>query len=130
MAADDSLVRTPHGIRSTTTRREETAAEVGRRSDAYFLPFGSAPKVNLRPPGHQFQSPKTRMVAGTRRIRTIVASTNTATARPRPMALVRTMPVRAKAPVTTMIMAAAEGMIPAVATSPLETLAGFESPFS
>src|ERR671910_3448362 len=88
------------------------------------------PKVRLRPPGHQFQSPRMRMVAGTSRIRMIVASTNTATARPRPIALVRTIPVREKAPVTTMMIAAAEVMIPAVPTRPLETLAVLESPFS
>ncbi len=87
-------------------------------------------KVLLRPPGHQFQSPRMRMVAGTRSTRIIVASTKTATARPRPTALVRTMPVNAKAPVTTMMIAAAEVMMPAVATSPLATLAVFESPFS
>ncbi len=70
------------------------------------------------------------MVAGTRRMRMIVASTKTATARPRPTALVRMMPVKAKAPVTTMMIAAADVIIPAVATRPLETLAVLESPFS
>src|SRR5215204_843818 len=87
-------------------------------------------KTLLRPPGHQFQSPRMRMVAGTRRMRMIVASTNTATASPSPMALVVTMPVKAKAPVTTMMMAAAEVMMPAVATSPFATLAVLDSPYS
>src|SRR5215208_4152251 len=109
---------------------DSTTTKDGQGSHPYSLPFGSAPKVTLRPPGHQFQSPKMRIVAGTRRIRMIVASTNTATARPRPIALVRTIPVQAKAPVTTMMIAAAEVMIPAVATRPLETLAVLESPFS
>src|SRR5215218_7606235 len=88
------------------------------------------PKVLLRPPGHQFQSPRMRMVAGTRRIRMIVASTKTATASPSPMALVRMIPVKAKAPVTTMMIAAADVMMPAVVTRPFETLAVLESPFS
>src|SRR5919112_5170548 len=82
------------------------------------------PKVLLRPPGHQFQSPRTRMVAGTSRTRMIVASTNTATARPRPTALVMMTLLKANAPVTTMTMAAADVMIPAVDTSPFSTLAG------
>src|SRR5918994_4451982 len=88
------------------------------------------PKVRLRPPGHQFQSPRMRMVAGTSRIRMIVASTNTATARPRPIALVMMTLLKAKAPVTTIIMAAADVMIPAVDTRPFATLAELESPFS
>ncbi len=92
--------------------------------------FVSGLNVLLRPPGHQFQSPRMRMVAGTRRTRMIVASTNMATASPSPTAFVRIMPVKAKAPVTTMMIAAAEVMIPAVATSPLATLAVLESPFS
>src|SRR5918994_3585508 len=88
------------------------------------------PKVLLRPPGHQFQSPRTRMVAGTRRIRMIVASTKTATARPRPTALVMMTLLKANAPVTTMIMAAADVMIPAVDDTPVATLAVKASPFS
>src|SRR5215216_3583420 len=88
------------------------------------------PKVRLRPPGHQFQSPRMRMVAGTSRMRMIVASTNTATARPRPIALVMMTLLKAKAPVTTIIMAAADVMIPAVDTRPFATLAVLESPFS
>src|SRR5918994_1521758 len=76
--------------------------------------YAYLPKVRLRPPGHQFQSPRTRMVAGTSRMRMIVASTNTATARPRPIALVMMTLLKAKAPVTTIIMAAADVMIPAV----------------
>src|SRR5215216_871546 len=88
------------------------------------------PKVLLRPPGHQFQSPRTRMVAGTSRTRMIVASTKTATARPRPIALVIMTLLKVNAPVTTMIIAAADVMIPAVDTSPFATLAVLESPFS
>src|SRR5918911_1234458 len=87
-------------------------------------------KVLLRPLGHQFQSPRTRMVAGTSRMRMIVASTNTATARPRPIAFVMMTLLKANAPVTTMIMAAADVMIAAVDTSPFATLAVLESPFS
>src|ERR671916_765190 len=48
--------------------------------DVLVRVFGFVPKVALRPPGHQFQSPRMRMVAGTSRIRIIVASTNTTTA--------------------------------------------------
>ena len=39
-------------------------------------------------------------------------------------------PVKAKAPVTTIMIAAAEVIMPAVATRPLATLAVLESPFS
>ena len=63
-------------------------------------------------------------------MRIMVASTKTATAMPRPTALVSMIPVNANAPVTTMMIAAADVMMPAVATRPLETLAVFESPFS
>jgi hypothetical protein len=44
----------------------------------------------------------------------IVASTKIATARLKPTALMRTMSVNAKAPATTMMIAAAEVMMPAV----------------
>jgi hypothetical protein len=70
------------------------------------------------------------MVAGTNRTRMIVASTKTATARPRPTALVMMTLLKANALVTTMIMAAADVMIPAVDPSPFTTLAVLESPFS
>src|SRR5215212_2741708 len=92
--------------------------------------FALLSKVLLRPPGHQFQSPRTRMVAGTSRMRIIVASTKTATARPRPMVLVMMTLLKANAPVTTITMAAADVMMPAVDTSPFATLAVLESPFS
>ena len=59
------------------------------------------------------------MVAGTSRTRMIVASTKTATARPRPIALVMMTLLKANAPVTTMIMAAADVMMPAVAAKVL-----------
>src|SRR5215218_1101062 len=84
----------------------------------------------LRPPGHQFQSPRILIVAGTRRTRIMVASTKTATASPKPTALVVVMPVKANAPVTTTTMAAAEVIMPAVATRPWATLAVFDSPCS
>jgi hypothetical protein len=88
------------------------------------------PKVLVRLPGHQFQSPRTRIVAGTSRTRVIVASTKTATARPKPTAFVTMTLLKAKAPVTTMIMAAAAVMMPAVEVSLFATLAVLESPFS
>src|ERR671920_2394270 len=85
-------------------------------------------KVLLRPPGHQFQSPRTRMVAGTSRMRMIVASTKTATARPRPIALVMMTLLKANAPVTTMTMAAADVMIPAGGNRTLFSLGGVGLP--
>src|SRR5215217_1878932 len=122
------------GSRTHTGTPREGGSEIGSsRPGGRQLPAGCfepGSKVAFRPPGHQFQSPRMRMVAGTSRTLITVASTKTATASPRPTAFVRTMPVKAKAPVTTMIIAAADVMIPAVATSPLATLAVFESPFS
>src|SRR5919112_1515371 len=85
-------------------------------------------KVLLRPPGHQFQSPRTRMVAGTSRMRMIVASTKTATARPRPIALVMMTLLKANAPVTTMIMAAADVMIAAGGDHPFLGAGGVGGP--
>src|SRR3712207_9194069 len=70
-----------------------------------------------------------RMVAGTSRTRMIVASTKTATARPRPTALVMMTLLKANAPVTTMIMAAADVMIPAADPSALARLAGVGAAF-
>ena len=53
----------------------------------------------------------------------------TATARPRPTALVMITLLKANAPVTMTMMAAADVMIPAVDASPLATLAVLESRF-
>src|SRR5579862_3121446 len=52
---------------------------------------GPAPDLRTKRGAHQFQSPSSRMVAGTSSARTMVASTATATATPSPSALISTM---------------------------------------
>lgn len=62
---------------------------------------------------HQLRSPRSRVVAGTRRVRTMVASTMTATARPTPSCLMaRTSPAAHPANTTTMSRAAEVMMRP------------------
>src|SRR5215217_170112 len=60
---------------------------------------------------HQFQSPSSRMVDGTSSARTTVASRNTASAIPKPSALIKTTSAVTNDPATTTTSSAAEVMI-------------------
>ena len=70
---------------------------------------------------HQFQRPRRRMVAGTNKARTTVASRATAIATPRPSALISTMSAKANDPATTTTMRAALVTIRPLRSSPRET---------
>jgi hypothetical protein len=72
---------------------------------------------------HQFQSPISRIVAGTSSPRTIVASIRTARARPNPILLMITMSATMNAPKTTTMIAAAPVITVAVRSSPRATAA-------
>src|ERR1700758_2308624 len=70
------------------------------------------------PPGHQFQSPATRRSAGPITMRTRVASMNTATASVNPSILTTRKLPKVKAANTTIMIAAALVISPAVLASP------------
>ena len=67
---------------------------------------------------HQFQSPNNFIKLGTSIRRIIVASRNIANATPRPICRTGKISVKAKAPVTTIIINAADVIILLVETSP------------
>jgi hypothetical protein len=58
------------------------------------------------------------MKAGTSTMRTTVASSSTATARPKPRSCITSTPAKAKAPKTAIMMSAAELITVAVALNP------------
>src|SRR5206468_4144266 len=70
------------------------------------------------PPGHQFQRPARRNNAGPMASRTTVASSSTATASAKPSILMSRKSPRVKAANTTIMMAAALVITPAVRASP------------
>src|SRR5580698_7440146 len=72
----------------------------------------------LRPPGHQFQSPAMRRSAGPITIRTSVASISTATAKVKPIILTTRKSPKVKAANTTIMIAAALVIRPAVLAIP------------
>ena len=70
---------------------------------------------------HQFLSPSSSMVAGTSSMRTMVASSSTAVARPTPISLVTRSGSSRKAPNTNTMISAAAVMTRAVAARPSAT---------
>ena len=116
---------------ATATRRAQRRAPASRAGGP------TRPRRSRRPPGrlrsasdagrrfamtrssragiHQFQRPSRRIVAGTSRARTTVASRATAMATPRPSALMSTMSANANDPATTTTISAADGHDPAAA---------------
>jgi hypothetical protein len=72
---------------------------------------------------HQLNRPSSRMVAGTSRIRTIVASTISATIMPTPISLMNVMPEAENAPMTMTSSSAALVITPPVRCRPLATAA-------
>ena len=70
---------------------------------------------------HQLRSPSSSIVAGTSTMRTTVASTNTAVARPMPASLRNTASSITKAPNTVTMIAAAAVITRAVLASPSAT---------
>ena len=88
------------------------------------LSFARSGESANRPSGpgaHQFQRPINRIVAGTRRTRTIVASMRTAIAIPTPMLLIVIDSARAKAENTVTMIRAAPVITPAVFDRPSAT---------
>jgi len=75
------------------------------------------------PGSHQFQSPRSFIVAGTSTMRTIVASMSTATASPRPNILIMGSSPSTKAAKTLIMMSAADVITRAVAEMPSMTAA-------
>src|SRR6266699_1303440 len=73
------------------------------------------------PGSHQFHLPSKRIVAGTSRVRMIVASTSTATVIPRPISLEARMEVKVNAPVTITKSRAALVITPPVFSRPRAT---------
>jgi len=72
-------------------------------------------------PGHQFHRPARCMKAGTSTIRMMVASSSTATARPKPRNCITSTRAKAKIPKTRIMMSAADVMTDAVALRPSST---------
>ena len=70
---------------------------------------------------HQFFEPSSSIVAGTSNMRTSVASSSTASARPEPNSLTIRLSSSRKAPNTTTMIAAAAVITLAVAASPSAT---------
>src|SRR5262249_26228126 len=75
----------------------------------------------LKPGNHQFRSPSSSMLAGTSTMRTIVASTSTAAARPKPTSCTTRRSAVRKLPNTATMIAAAAVMTLAVDDRPSTT---------
>src|SRR4029079_13174504 len=98
------------------------AAARSSSSSTWLNPKRSASRPS-GPGAHQFQRPRRRIVAGTRRTRTMVASRATARAMPTPMLLIVTVSARANAAKTVTMTIAAPVMTPAVFDRPSATAA-------
>src|SRR5688500_1078964 len=98
------------------------AAARSSSSSTWLNPKRSAMRRS-GPGAHQFQFPRSRIVAGTSSTRTIVASRATARAMPTPMLLIVIVSASAKAAKTVTMMSAAPVMTPAVFASPSATAA-------
>ncbi len=108
-----------HQLTGVSSRSSSPAKDDGRA-----VALADAVRSHHRAKGagaYQFQRPSSRIVAGTSKARTSVASTSTATARPTPIIAMNTMPEVAKAPTTTTKSSAALVMMPPVRCSPRAT---------
>src|SRR5438270_4240174 len=88
---------------------------------------GSQPR---KPGSHQFQSPRSVIVAGSRKLRTTVASSSTAIARPRPSSWMNAKGMVTNAAKTSTMMVAALVIVPAVIEIPFAIADRFESPIA
>ena len=103
--------RRAHGQRPTSTSSRARARR-GRRAAARSA--GGAAPGRAQRGSHQLRSPSSSIVAGTRTIRTSVASMSTATASPRPISLSDRTSATTKLPNTQTMIAAAAVMTLAV----------------
>ena len=119
------LERILGGTAATNMRMVERASRLTSPGSA---PAPLAEPVPLPPPAQRagrppVARPSSRIVAGTSRARTTVASTSSATSMPTPIILMNTIPEVAKAPMTTASSRAALVMIRPVRCRPIATAA-------